>query len=95
MAGISARATGGIHPPLGKRVSAPQVNVCSTAGRCPNSWAGIAGTSAGATGGILKSTPTAEVIAPQVVFHMARVLPSSVPFLYMIINSISEDAGNV
>ena len=27
MAGNSARATGGIHPPLGKRVSAPQVIV--------------------------------------------------------------------
>ena len=33
-----ATATGGIHPPLGKRISAPQVNVCSTAGKCPNSW---------------------------------------------------------
>ena len=61
-----ATATGGIHPPLGKRVSAPQVIVCSTAGKCPNSWAGIAGTSAGATGGILKSTPAVEAIAPQV-----------------------------
>ena len=30
-----------------------------------------AGTSAGATGGILKSTPTAEVIAPQVNIQVA------------------------
>ena len=30
-----------------------------------------AGTSAGATGGILKSTPTAEVIAPQVNVYVA------------------------
>ena len=37
-----------------------------------------AGTSAGATGGILKSTPAVEAIAPQVVFQMASVLPSSV-----------------
>ena len=38
-----------------------------TAGRCPYSWAGIAGTSAGATGGILKPTPAVEAIAPQVI----------------------------
>ena len=67
MAGISARATGGIHPPLGKRVSAPQVNVyvapqvdVQILGR------NNAGTSAGATGGILKPTPAVEAIAPQV-----------------------------
>ena len=45
-----ATATGGIHPPLGKRISAPQVNVLILG------W-NNAGTSAGATGGILKSTP--------------------------------------
>ena len=57
-------ATGGIHPPLGKRISAPQVNVLI------HGW-NNAGTSAGATGGILKSTPTAEVIAPQVNVYVA------------------------
>ena len=50
----------------------------STAGRCPNSWADIAGTSAGATGGILKSTPAVEAKAPHVVFYMVSVLPNSV-----------------
>ena len=39
----------------------------STAGRSPKFWAGIAGTSAGATGGILKSTPAVEAIAPKVI----------------------------
>ena len=53
-----ATVTGGIHPPLGKRVSAPQVNVYVA----PQVDVQIhgrnnAGTSAGATGGILKSTP--------------------------------------
>ena len=43
---------------------APQVNVLILG------W-NNAGTSAGATGGILKSTPTAEVIAPQVVVQVA------------------------
>ena len=38
----------------------------------------MAGTSAGATGGILKCTPAVEAIAPQVVFQMASVLPSPV-----------------
>ena len=36
-----ATATGGIHPPLGKRISAPQVNVCSTAGKCSILLGGI------------------------------------------------------
>ena len=43
---------------------APQVNVLILG------W-NNAGTSAGATGGILKCTPTAEVIAPQVVVQVA------------------------
>ena len=43
---------------------APQVNVLILG------W-NNAGTSAGATGGILKSTPTAEVIAPQVNVYVA------------------------
>ena len=43
---------------------APQVNV-------PILGWKIAGTSAGATGGILKYTPTAEVIAPQVNVYVA------------------------
>ena len=79
MAGISARATGGIHPPLGKRVSAPQViiQVAPQVDVPIHGW-NNAGTSAGATGGILKCTPTAEVVAPQVVIQMASVLPSSV-----------------
>ena len=58
LAKLCATATGGIHPPLGKRVSAPQVNVyvapqvdVQILGR------NYAGTSAGATGGILKCTP--------------------------------------
>ena len=49
LAKLCATATGGIHPPLGKRVSAPQVDV-------PINGRYIAGTSAGATGGILKFT---------------------------------------
>ena len=58
LAKLCATATGGIHPPLGKRVSAPQVIVLvAPQVDVPNSWAGIAGTSAGATGGILKRTP--------------------------------------
>ena len=79
MAGNSARATGGIHPPLGKRVSAPQViiQVAPQVDVPIHGW-NNAGTSAGATGGILKLMPTAEVIAPQVVIQMASVLPSSV-----------------
>ena len=43
---------------------APQVNVLILG------W-NNAGTSAGATGGILKCTPTAEVIAPQVNVYVA------------------------
>ena len=61
LAKLCATATGGIHPPLGKRVSAPQVDV-------PILGWNNAGTSAGATGGILKPTPAVEAIAPQVVF---------------------------
>ena len=53
--------TGGIHPmPSGINISAPpEVNV-------PILGWNNAGTSAGATGGILKPTPAVEAIAPQV-----------------------------
>ena len=72
LAKLCATATGGIHPPLGKRVSAPQV-IVYIAPQVDVQILGwkIAGTSAGATGGILKCTPTAEVIAPQVVVQVA------------------------
>ena len=62
-----ATATGGIHPPLGKRVSAPQVIVfVAPQVDVPILGWYIAGTSAGATGGKLKPTPAVEAIAPQV-----------------------------
>ena len=95
LAKLCATATGGIHPPLGKRISAPQVNVCSTAGRCPNSWAGIAGTSAGATGGILKSTPTAEVIAPQVIVYVAPQVDVPINGRYIAGTSAGATGGKL
>ena len=61
--------TGGIHPmPSGIKIYAPpEVNISAPPEvNVPYSWAGIACTSAGATGGILKSTPAVEAIAPQV-----------------------------
>ena len=81
------KTTGGKHP------KAPQVNV-------PYLGWKIAGTSAGATGGILKSTPAVEAIAPQVVFQMASVLPSSVqqpPEVYsnLLPPSVGETTGGI
>ena len=68
--------------PSGINISAPpEVNV-------PYSWGwNIAGTSAGATGGILKPTPAVEAIAPQVYTQAPQVntyMNTSKPFMRMI-----------
>ena len=66
---------------VGKQPKAPQVNISTPPEvNVPYSWAGIAGTSAGATGGKLKPTPAVEAIAPQVNTYMN----TSKPFMRMI-----------
>ena len=65
---------------VGKQPKAPQVNVLILG------WK-IAGTSAGATGGILKCTPAVEAIAPQVYTQAPQVntyMNTSNPFMRMI-----------
>ena len=53
----------------------------------------IAGTSAGATGGILKCTPTAEVIAPQVVVQVAPQV--NVPILGRVLQARPQEPPEV
>ena len=79
--GINISAPPEVNIPKAPQVdAAPQVNTAprgrKTVGKQPKApqvivlilgWK-IAGTSAGATGGILKCTPAVEAIAPQVVF---------------------------
>ena len=65
---------------------APQVNV-SILG-----W-NNAGTSAGATGGILKLTPTAEVIAPQVNVYVAPQV--DVPILGRVLQARPQEPPEV
>ena len=65
---------------------APQVNVLILG------W-NNAGTSAGATGGILKCTPTAEVIAPQVVVQVAPQV--NVPILGRVLQARPQEPPEV
>ena len=94
-------------------MSAPQVNTAprgrKTVGKQPKApqvivlilgWK-IAGTSAGATGGILKCTPAVEAIAPQVdVQILGRVLqahPQEPPEVYsnVLPPSVGETTGGI
>ena len=66
---------------VGKQPKAPQVNISAPLEvNVPSLGRNNAGTSAGATGGILKPTPAVEAIAPQVNTYMN----TSKPFMRMI-----------